>query len=551
MRRIILLLIGFYVSTPSFSQFRLNGVEPFYDKATKLFLFSISEGLWGKEWIADVEICEDSNWETITIDGVAAGQGFVFKDIEGGKSYQIEASTGEGTKAFRLQFTYLPILHFESGLFGREYVDDKAVVQADGVLSEVMDVKVKWRGGTTNGEGKNKRNYKVKCLDGGGGKMNRTFFGLRSDNTWILDAGQVDLFRVRNLIAAGLWQDFATGPYYMDKEPKALTATRGRVVEVFLNKQYQGIFSLCEPIDRKQMRLKKYSSDGTIHGGLWKASGYGDATFWNIPDEYDSTKEKNDIWELKYPEIEDLCPSDYSTLWNAIMFTASSSDREFNEHVKDYFDMPVLTDYYLFAQVTNGFDICGKNVYWAVYDKVTDKRLTLAMWDLDCTMGQNYRDNPLHPDYVGPTYPLLSPNRIFYQLVRLNTDNFNKKVEWRYAELREGVFATDSLRQRYIDAFNMLEASGAAGREEQRWSYDSDISGLRLNFREELDYICEWIGRRMEFLDGQFAYTPTAIPVADGSREPSGSSAYTLQGTKAPENYRGIVIRNGKLEIRR
>ena len=43
MRRIILLLIGFYVSTPGFSQSRLNGAEPFYDKAAEVFPFSISE----------------------------------------------------------------------------------------------------------------------------------------------------------------------------------------------------------------------------------------------------------------------------------------------------------------------------------------------------------------------------------------------------------------------------------------------------------------------------------------------------------------------------
>ena len=455
------------------------------------------------------------------------------------------------SKSFALQFTFLPILRFESGLFGYDYVSDRLTVQTDGKLQELTNVNVKWRGGTTNAEGKHKRNYKVKLLNDEGESKDVSFFGLRSDNKWILDAGQVDLFRMRNLIAAHIWQDFSAKPYYIVEEPKALTATRGCMVELFLDDQYQGVFNFCEPIDRKQMRLKKFDEDGTIHGGLWKATSFGDATFWNIPEEYDNTKGQNNVWELKYPETEDLCPSDYSTLWNAMMFVATSADTEFNAHVADYFDLPVLIDYYLFVQLTNGFDICGKNVYWAVYDKEQDKKLTPAIWDLDCTMGQNYTDEPLHPDYVAPTTPLLTPNRIVYRLLQLDTGQFREKLCQRYAALREGVFSTSSLQQRYIDAFNRLRDSGASKREERRWSNDSDISGLPLHLASELEYICRWISDRMEFLDSQFSDAPTFTPAISLPSSERDSRAFTLQGTAAPASYRGFVVSRGKKAVRR
>lgn len=531
--------------------FLVNGISPFYDKLTDTYLLSIDESIWGGNWQADVSLSDNSSWNYLTINGTSVNGKFTFTDINGEKSYQIEASSQTEKKSFLLRFTFLPIIQFAEGVFNMDYTTDNLVIQYSGKISETMPAKIKWRGGTTNIEGKNKRNYKVKFIDDHGNKYERSFFNMRKDDVWILDAGQVDMFRMRNLIASQIWQDFASKPYYVDREPKVLSATRGQMVEVFLGEQYQGIFNLCEPIDRKQMKLKKFDSDGTIHGGLWKATSFGDATFWNIPAEYDNTKEQNDVWEIKYPKIDDLCPSDYSTLYNAIMFVATASDEDFQLHIAEYFDIPVLIDYYLFVALTNGFDICGKNVYWAVYDKVKSKMLTPAMWDLDCTMGQNFTDAPLHPDYVAYDYPLLTPNKIFYMLFRLNPNNFKETTYKRYSELRKSLFHTASLQQRYIDAYNRIFNSGAVAREEKRWSNDTDISGLHLDLKAELDYICDWITHRMEFLDNQFSYTQTSISPIEHNPNARDKRCFTIKGTIASPTYKGIVINGGKLELRK
>ena len=531
--------------------FRINGISPYYDSLTNSYLMSVDEKVWNHNWNASISLSDDSSWNSFTIDGTPVSESYTFTDVCGEKSYELIAESDGKQDTCTLHFTFLPIIYLGNANLGYNYVTSSFALQHQGKQEESVMAEVKWRGGTTNSAGKNKRNYKVKLVDNQGSKLEKSFLGLRKDNVWILDAGQVDMFRMRNLIACQIWQDFASKPYYYDREPKVMSATRGQMVEVFLGNKYQGIFNMCEPIDRKEMKLKKFDDDGTIHGGLWKATGFGDATFWNVPDAYDNTKEQNDVWELKYPKIDDLCPSDYATLWNAIMFVATSSDAEFNAHVAEYFDMPVLIDYYLFVQLTNGFDICGKNVYWAVYDKQTDKKLTPAMWDLDCTMGQNYKDDPLRPDYVAPENPLYTPNKIFYRLANLNTDNFNDKIKQRYAVLRDGVFDPDALKRRYADVYSALQASGAVAREERRWSYDTDISGLQLNFEEELDYICDWIDRRIQFLDTQFAFTPpTAIQSVQYTQKPADGKVYTLQGTIVQKSYKGVVISNGRLEVR-
>lgn len=111
---------------------------------------------------------------------------------------------------------------------------------------------------------------------------------MKADKNWILDAGQQDLFRLRNRIATELWNDFARKPYYTADGAEVVTGVRGRVVEVFLNDEYIGIYSLTETMDNKTLGLRK-SKKGIIHGQLWKTSGRGLSMMYNTPSSFDNT----------------------------------------------------------------------------------------------------------------------------------------------------------------------------------------------------------------------------------------------------------------------
>ncbi len=63
---------------------------------------------------------------------------------------------------------------------------------------------------------------------------------------------------------------------------------------------------------------------------------------WDVKTMYDNKSEIWDVFEVKYPELDDIEETDYSTLWNAINFVANSSDEEFINHVAEYFDIPVI-----------------------------------------------------------------------------------------------------------------------------------------------------------------------------------------------------------------
>ena len=385
----------------------------------------------------------------------------------------------------------------------------------------------------------------------------RRVAGLRAEpdaRAYGADAGQADLFRVRNRIATEIWNDMARKPYYADKEPDALSGVRGRVVELFLNKEYRGIYCLTEAMDRKEMKLKKVDKKtGDIRGCLYKAGGYGASLMWNCPSTYDNNSEVWDTFEVKYPELDDTDngETDWSILVDAINFVATSNDGEFREHVAEYFDIPVLIDYYIFLNVLNAFDNVGKNMHWAVYDKTKDKKLTPAVWDLDGTIGQKLLDLALvvYTASHSPEFEMSINMNLINRLKKLNVDDFNNKAILRYQELRKDLLSTDKLTSRYTSYFDMIDLSGAAQREENKWSEDSDINYEKLDFDFEIYYITYWITRHLQYLDehlfknnGNSEITSIHTYQKDRISQP----IFNLKGLKVNNPQKGIYIKDGK-----
>ena len=86
----------------------------------------------------------------------------------------------------------------------------------------------------------------------------------------------------------------------------------------------------------------------------------------------------------------------------------------------------------------------------------------------------------------------------------------------------------------------MIKNSGAASREELRWSGDSDIAFLQLNFEEELHYILDWLEHRLDYLDQYFAKQYNVDVFA------SINNKFAISGMKVDRSYKGIIIIKGK-----
>lgn len=424
----------------------------------------------------------------------------------------------------------IPVLVLR-GTFSNEYQNGTVeFYSSQGTTPVSYEAKIKWRGGSTNTEGKHKRNYKIKFKD------KQQFFGLKADKNWILDAGQQDLFRLRNRIATELWNDFARKPYYAADGDEVFSGVRGRVVEVFLNDEYIGIYSLIETMDNKTLGLSK-SRKGIIHGQLWKTNGYGLSMMYNTPSVFDNTSSTWDVFETKYPDIKDVYPTDYSPLWKAINFVVNSSDEEFKDSVAYYFDLPVVEDYYIFTQTLCAVDNIGKNMYWAIYDSKESPKITFAVWDLDLTVGSSYL-KVYDQKYTLPNHIIRGYFNLIKRLIATNAGDFNLQVRERYWSARKDILSTDSLIARYKSYYQLLKKCGAAEKEAQRWSGDMDILQQKLDYDKEMEYITNWITRHMKVLDRQLFNDPNVINHSSVVANES-DDVYTLQGIKVDPKHLG------------
>ncbi len=517
----------------------------------------------------------------LQIDGtvVESGETYTFSNVKGGSGYSLTATRADGsTQSIRLTFTSLPVVRLY-GSFGNDYTQGKIAVQEpDAAQYEPQHMKAKWRGGITNGTDKHKRNYHIKFLTADGEKLEQKFFGLRNDNSWLLEACQVDMSRIRNRMITDLWNDYSTPPYYADMEPKARTGTRGRFVELVLNEEYRGIYCMTEAMDRKQMKLKKYDElTNTVYGQLWKSKDWSYAVFMGhysnrntypatAPANFSNTSESWDQYYVKYPDIEDVYPTNWQPLWNAVNFVCTASDATFREQAATRFDMPLLIDYYILLETVLSTDNHGKNMYFAIYDKTADQRITFGIWDLDATMGQRWSDAYYHSSLMKPeqdyTAYITANEHGDYNLFRrmrlTNADDFNMQVRLRYRDLRNGYLATESIIERFEKQLSEFKTCGADQREYAKWNGDTDINRLTLNFDTEFEYLKTWITRRMNYLDNtrfDIASLPTSIEMlrnAEAAPVPTGK-AYDLTGRPIPAsgNYRGIKIVGGRKIFKR
>ena len=499
------------------AQVTFDGRPPVYDSRTKTYLLTVPEHAFDNGPV-QMRIAIDDGVTDVKIAGQVVGEVVEFPQITCGSSYSFVFKRNKVTTRSSIRFTYLPILVL-TGTFGNDYVQAPVkVIEPDSNLVMNYQAQVKWAGSSTNGRWTNKRNFHLKFVDEQGEKTDVSFFGLRDDNHWRLDAGTVDMIRFRNKAAHDLWADFGNKPYYGNVQPKTRSYVRGGHVEIFINNAYHGFYNLTECLDRKQMKLKKYDvvdddqqSSFLIHGLLWKAKEDTPETLFNTPSTMvDNTLGEWAGYELEYPDIDEVCPTDYSVLHDAIIFVVKSNNQTFAAQVGDRFDLPVLVDYYVFINALYAIDNVCKNIIWGCYDSQVDNKLTLAVWDLDATVGQHWRDHDgyYHAEGIQPEHELtelpdstcqLMHNRLFMRLRAM--PQFRMWTINRYWQLREDVLDPDNLVNHYAEIYDRLYRCGALDRETVRWSGIDDINYRPLVFDEEFDYLCNWLRRRVAYMD--------------------------------------------------
>jgi hypothetical protein len=187
-----------------------------------------------------------------------------------------------------------------------------------------------------------------------------------------------------------------------------------------------------------------------------------------------------------------------------------------------------MQDYYLLVTVLQALDNECKNIYYACYDTQGSHVLTMIPWDLDICLGGAITPGSSYPDLVKPERGVTEWMTHLPMADMLEVQEYCDQLNERYFALRQTKFHTDSLVNRYWAAIDNLVDCGAAAREEARWSKDTDIAKKELNLVQEMQYVEDWIRRRMTYLDENVF--PVAPPETPDPPQPGLTGDVNLDG---------------------
>ena len=358
-----------------------------------------------------------------------------------------------------------------------------SVADADGNVIE-MHAGLKIRG--TSSQQYEKKSYRVELwADATGAEMaDTTFLGMRSDDDWNLEAMWAQPLRLRDKVANELWMEMYTLPY-ADLEPDALPGIRMEYADLFINDEYQGIYALTERMDRKQLNLRKYTTE--IRGVLYKGNGPGAPTFESLPP-YDNTSDTWDNYEWVYPN-EDEATNNWNHLYSFTNFVMNASDNVFNSQYSAQFDKANAIDYYLFINALMAMDNMGRNIFMARYKKTTT--YIYLPWDLDAIWGLDTDGNQT---YV--TSGLMS-NGFYDRLTQdCNVTGFVATAKTRYAVLRNSYLTKEHIMEMVQNQYDELLENGAYDREHEAWPEYTVDAG-------QLNYMSNWLDDRFNYLDSE------------------------------------------------
>lgn len=386
----------------------------------------------------------------------------------------------------------------------------------------------------------------IKLFSGSGKKQDVSFLGMREDNYWILDAMAVDKARMRNRVTMDLWKEIAPPLWYADLEPKAQNTYNGQMISVVLDDREMGIYCLQERIDRKQLKLKKYSSKNGIRGALYKTVSWSNSvSFQSIPSPHPTTLESEwDSWEVKYPDIDDGEPITWQPLLDLLQFVCYSNATQFANSITDYIDLPTYSNYILLVQLLSLRDNCGKNNYWSFYDISKSGKATISLWDTDHSWGRMYNSQPEGTEY-------LVSNSLIERLYACYP-SFSELVEQRWAHLRQSSFRIEHLDSLCAKYFTLYQQTGMDIIESKLWN---GHNGIDIDIPSEQMYIHNWLVKRLAFLDSHYHYSPIAddtdSPVSNHNQAPVVFDIFGHIVAHSIENLpKGIYIyqHNGKIE---
>ncbi len=345
-----------------------------------------------------------------------------------------------------------------------------------------------------------KKGFSLELQDATGKDHDQPFLGMPSDSDFALRAGYCDHTLVRDALAYWMFQTL-WGRY----------APRTRLVELYLGKEYWGVYLLTETIKRNKNRvdLPKVAPDAAI-GDLTGSyivhlessdNGLGFVT---------STKR---FWDYRYPSGAEITPPQAAYIKNhmdrfenAMLAPNLADDANGWPH---WIDLPSWIDFGLFQELSRNIDGYTKSSYYSKPpDTMNGGRLLKGpIWDFDLGYGNLQLASADKVD--GWLYDIKWNVPVPWWERLWKEPRFRNAAVCRWNELRKGKLTSAAINAKVDELAASL--AKAQPRENARWKLigkkETFHSYIGPTYADDVKYLKEWMAKRLTWLDANFGST--------------------------------------------
>ena len=370
---------------------------------------------------------------------------------------------------------------------------------------------------------------------------------------WTLINNYGDKTLMRNLLAFHISQQFGM-PY----------TPYGQAVDVMLNGEYKGCYQLCDQIEINknrvnidEMETSDTSGEALTGGYLWEidAYAYEEKSWFNSNHNIPVT--------IKSPDEDDITPEQSKYIRD--YFNAMEAD-VYGPHFVDslngwrrLLDAETFLKHFLIGELSGNTD-----TYWSVYQykkRGEDKIYTGPVWDFDIAFDNDYRTYPLNnkQDFVCFSGGSAAGDMgTFVRRIVLQDPKTINELQAHWKNGRHNQITAEALCQ-WIDSM-AIALYYSQRLNFMRWnilhSQEHMNPVARGSYAAEVNYLKEYITKRIQWMDNRLGYVHTDIqyPISDNQSpiaiwDIMGRLIY--QGEQIPALDKGLYIvrHNEKTEI--
>ena len=438
-------------------------------------------------------ISEDVAFEPVTL---GANYGYLFDhyEIDGvpqeGNTVTLGTVTDDVTIYVVCKYATeeLPIVNIDTA--GQEIADKENYVtmkfsmeNCEGTLEDCAGG-IRLRGNSTLSFPK--KAYRVKF------DKKQSLFGLTKAKSWVLLAEYIDPSALHNYTALTLRQEI---------DDSVFTPTPHKV-NVYLNGEYQGLYTLCEQVQENEGRI---DNEKKITAEMTSLKDFNFLIVMDAPteafvtvDDRDDDPDHGISFQIKYPEEDDFKNSSitfgaFKTELQAYLQDLVDAFLEHNsEYILSEVNMNSLLDYVIVDEIMGERDHKSKSVY--LYFK--DGKLNFGpIWDYDWCLYTNWPGRPNTQYTVSEEFEY---SNIFFQTVH-DTPELYQLLKERYTAVGSTALA------RTIEIITAYEATiqESVRLDAEKWYDTNEFKGYEVS-QKNTAFLNAFLAKRQELLDAEW-----------------------------------------------